>query len=143
MANYLAKGTLLKIADSGGTVYTTIAQLSGDIVFPESQGADIDTTDHNTSGYLRTKTAGLDDMQAFNVDVIWDPSDTSHALLKTLQLSKDKRYMKVAAASVVSPAYVETFQGQIKSFNRRGGIADIYRGTVSILPNTVPTSGTS
>jgi predicted secreted protein len=79
MANYAAKGTLLKKGDGGSPTenFTTIAQVT-DISGPELKLNTIDATSMDSTNGWKQRIAGLLDGGGVKVEINYDPQGGTH-----------------------------------------------------------------
>lgn len=141
----LGKGAILKVADSVGTTYATIAELRS-IPFPARQASRLDVTTHDTPGTDRAYVSGLTDLPAVRFQINWLPNNATHdetTGLLALQISQDKRNFKLILPPVVTPTKVFTFQAQVSQFSPTVPVDNVMTVDVELIPNAAPTIGTS
>ena len=115
MSRVSAHGTAIKIGDGATPTenFTQIAQ-AHDITGPNLDMNVIDATDHDSGG-VKSKVPGVSDPGQITFDVGWDPSDATHAALKTDHDAKTLRNFQevltdAAGTTVTFSAYVKTLQ---------------------------------
>lgn len=140
-----AFGTLWKLGDaalSGSPSYTTVPGNTS-VPYPQPRADRLAATGHDTVGGYKEYRAGLKDLPEATVNIFWDPNNATHAAIRGLVGTGTKRAMKVFAPSVVSPADVATFEGEIVGFAPAAPVEGMLTADITIQATSAPTYGTS
>lgn len=113
-------------ADSPLT-YTTIAEVKS-IDGPGGQTAEIDVTD--LSSTAKEFVLGLQDEGDITMDMNYIPSNTQHALLRTLRASGAERSFQITFTD--SPATTWTFNARVKGFTINNAVDNVTGLSVTI-----------
>ena len=101
-------------------VFTTIAEVKG-IDGPGGQTAEIDVTD--LSSTAKEFVLGLQDEGDITLDMNYIPSNTQHALLRTLRGSGDENNFRISFTD--SPVTTWTFGARVKGFSISNAVDNV------------------
>ena len=109
----LAKGTKLSVGDAASPeVFTQITDVI-EIVVPNPEVADLETTDHDTAARAREYEPGLIEGGDLSIMYKYDPANTQQAALET---DRDAGTAKNYQTEVpTSPVDQQTFSAYVKS----------------------------
>jgi hypothetical protein len=138
MAFTAAFGTLLKKGDGASPeVFTTIAQLGGDITGPNQAADPIETTTHNQSNAYQTFIAGLIKGGDIKLAVFFDPANSTHTgLITTFEARVPCNFQLVPP---FSPSVKWSFAGVITDIGHTYKIKDATMADVTIKVSGKPT----
>lgn len=136
MATQGSFGVVFKVMVS--TTLTAVAHLL-DVAFPEQKKEIADVTEHPSTGVTgyRTKIdTGIRELTPFEVTLLWDDSEATHAAMVTAFDSTSALSM-----SIEDPAGNEViaFSGFVDTVGRIAAMSDGYKARVSITPTGAPT----
>lgn len=138
MSKYAAKGTLLKVGNSGSPeTFTTIAQifnLSG----PSISNEELDVTDHSSSGGWKEYIASLKDLGEISGELHFDGAQTTQdettGLISALAAGTVKNYQ------IVFPdGTTVTFAAMVKAFEFAANVADKLTAAFTLKATGAPT----
>jgi hypothetical protein len=105
-------GTTLSYSTDGGTTFTAIVQLVS-IDGPNSEMGSVDTV--NLGSTVKTTRPTLKDPGTVDIEVQYDPGDTTHQALDSAHTDKTILTWKETYNYAASGAHFSTYAGYIKS----------------------------
>lgn len=113
------QGTLLKMGDAAGTVFTTIARIT-DLSLPSLSADSVESTSHDSANFTREFEPGLIDPGEISFTILFDPAETTHGLtagLPYLMKNRLKRSFQILYTDAgdtiwTFTAFVTGFEGQ-------------------------------
>ena len=125
MAKGIGYGSELSVASTTGTLEVgQIRSISG----PDSEYDDVDTTTLDSSTNFRTFVAGLADPGVVTIELVADPTLTSHTRLSTYH---EAGSIKVWTISHPTSANTQAFSGYVKSIGQEIPLDDLITRSVS------------
>lgn len=121
-------GTTYGIDDgTTGSVFDTIAEVF-EIVPPNQQTEEVETTHYGVSGGYRTFIPGLKDGGEVTFSINWTPGNETDEILRTLHASGATRTHRITFANTARIS----FPGWIKGFERGVPLDDRVTATITV-----------
>lgn len=112
------KGTLLQYSSDSGVSYTSIPEITSDIMVPRPQREKIDVSHHESPNERRESILGWIPESEIPFTINWLPSNAIHQALMADYASATLRDFKVIWTDDMSN--YATFQGYVSMFNTTG-----------------------
>lgn len=139
MANAIAGyGTLLQVADSGGSVYTTVAEVN-DIGGPKFASEVVDITNMTSPSAFREKLSVLNDPGELGFTVNLIPGDVTQGNVSGLLFlwrTRAKRNVKLVWPNAVEWTFLSA---QVTGFEVKAAVDDRVTADVTLTLSGVPT----
>lgn len=141
MADHPSHGTIVKVDFAGGSSYSAVGQIVGDIAIVSMSRGVVVVTAHDDT--WATKIAGIPDAGSVSFTVSYDPADAVHEDLVTefdadaCTLPTWEITMKMCAASVTSAVW--TFAGFLTGASLTSGLEGKHEMALTIEISGEPT----
>lgn len=123
-----SQGMTIAISDEASPeVYTTIAEVMS-IDGPGGSASVIDVTD--LSSTAKEKRAGLQDEGQVTFEINYIPTDTQHALLRTVRTAATVRSFRIFFTD--SPQTTWTFDALVLGFSVSNSVDDVTKASVTL-----------
>ena len=123
-----SQGLVIQISNEASPeVYTTIAEVS-EVSGPGGSAAVIDVTDLSSTS--KEKRMGLPDEGQITFTINYIPSNTQHALLRTVRAARTERSFRILFTD--SPQTQWDFNGFVTGFEMSNSVDDVTKANVTI-----------
>lgn len=126
---FITQGIVLSVAGTASPItYTPIPQITSISGFGTTR-SEIDTTDLDDAS--RTFILGLKDNGSVQISLNYDPDNTQHTLLRTLNNSGASRAFRLTLSDT-SPKTVYNFSAYVMEFALEINVDDVLKATATL-----------
>ena len=132
------QGTLLKLGNSAGTSFTTIARIT-DLSLPSMSADSVESTSHDSANFTREFEPGLIDPGELSLTILYDPAEVTHGLTAGLPyLMKNRLKRKFQIHYTDAGDTIWTVEGFVTGFQGSAPIDDNVTADVTIKLSGFP-----